>query len=256
MSECARTLRVATYNIHRGLGRDGRLDPERIANVVLALDADIIALQEVETPAAVAPGAVALLHRLRQQGYASVLGPTMLSERGSYGNVLLSRLPVQVHRGHDLGQPGREPRGLIEASLRFDGRAAGQSGSTRGQEVLCLATHLGLCRWERRRQVERLVERIDALCPQGCFQSPVILLGDFNEWRRRARCLSPINERLHSSTPRPTYPSYWPLLPLDRIWFGGGLRLGQLKVVKTGAARVASDHLPLRASFVLAEESC
>jgi endonuclease/exonuclease/phosphatase family metal-dependent hydrolase len=253
MSECAQTLCVATYNIHRGLGRDRRLDHDRITSIIVGLDADVVALQEVETPATVAREAVALLDQLGQQGYEPVLGPTIESDRGTYGNVLLSRLPVVWNRGHDLSQPGREPRGLIEARLGFDGCVAAGSAATRHREIYCFATHLGLRGLERRRQVERLVERIDESRPQGSLQSPAILLGDFNEWRRRSRRLRPIDERFEAAPLRPTYPSHWPLLPLDRIWFGGGLQLQKLDAVTSAAARIASDHLPLRASFTLAE---
>jgi len=253
MSECTQTLCVATYNIHRGLGRDRRLDHDRVARVILDFDADVVALQEVETPATTAGEAVALVHELREHGYKSLLGPTIRSERSSYGNVLLSRLPVMGNRGHDLSQPGREPRGLIEASLSLDGCVAAQSLSTSHRDLSCFATHLGLQGWERGRQVDRLVEQIDRCGHQRGIRSPIILLGDFNEWQRRSRLLRPIAERLEATPPRPTYPSYWPLLPLDRIWFGGGLRLEQLDVVKTATTRVASDHLPLRASFVVIE---
>jgi len=251
MSECARTLCVATYNIHRGLGRDRHLDFERVANVILDLDADIIALQEVETPATIVDGAIALVHRLGEQGYQAVHGPTIRSKRGSYGNVLLSRLPVMRHFGHDLSQAGREPRGLIEAHLSLNGCVAGQSVRPRGQELRCWATHLGLRRWERRRQIERMVERIARDRRGEALQSPVILLGDFNVWNRRPRALRLLEEHLEAAPLRATYPSYWPLLPLDRIWFGGGLRVQRLEVLKTRAARIASDHLPLRATLML-----
>jgi endonuclease/exonuclease/phosphatase family metal-dependent hydrolase len=255
MTDQGQTLSVATYNVHRGVGRDRRLDHRRIARLILDLDVDVVALQEVETPGTNAPGAAPLLHPLRQQGYELLLGPTMRSERAAYGNALLSRLPVICHWSRDLSHPGREPRGLIEASLSLDAKGSTGHVPTRNGEIQCFATHLGLDSGERRRQIEWLVEQIDRQCRPAPAQQPIILLGDFNEWRRRPGRLMPIQARLQGTPARPTYPSCWPLLPLDRIWFGGGLRLQTFEVVKTPTARVASDHLPLRASFALAESS-
>lgn len=247
MTEAAR-ISVATYNIHRGIGRDGRMDHQRVAGVILGLDADIVALQEVETPASVAPGAVALMHRLAQHGYEPVLGPTMWSERGSYGNALLSRLPVRRHRRHDLSHPGREPRGLIEATLSLKRPGRRWRLPAQGREIRCFATHLGLRARERRAQIRRL----DSHLAKGAGVSPTILMGDFNEWWRRTRRLEPIHARLRPAPTPPTYPGFWPLLPLDRIWLGGGLDLEEVEVVRTGLARIASDHLPLRAVLRLA----
>jgi hypothetical protein len=80
--------------------------------------------------------------------------------------------------------------------------------------------------------------------------APIILLGDFNEWRPTAR-LRPIDARLRRVPPRATWPARWPLLSLDRIWYGGDIALLGSQVVRRGHARVASDHLPLRAGFRL-----
>ncbi|NEV61382.1 endonuclease/exonuclease/phosphatase family protein [Thiorhodococcus minor] len=242
MTEATR-ISVATYNIHRGVGRDGRMDHQRVAGVILDLDADIVALQEVETPASVAPGAVALMHRLAQQGYEPVLGPTMWSERGSYGNALLSRLPVRRHRRHDLSHPGREPRGLIEATLRLKPPGRHWRLPSQGREIRCFATHLGLRASERSAQIRKL----DSLLARAAGVSPTLLMGDFNEWRRRAGRLKQLHARLQPAPTRSTYPGFWPLFPLDRIWLGGGLDLEAVEVVRAGLARVASDHLPLRA---------
>ncbi len=248
MHESGETLVAATYNIHRGVGRDRRTDHQRIARVILDLDADIIALQEVETPAARAPGAVVLLHHLCQHGYEPVLGSTMYSAHGSYGNVLLSRLAVTERRRHDLSRRGREPRGLIEATLAT--LAPGRTPYTRKRtrEIKCFATHLGLSIRERRWQIRRLSERIDQSAKRTRRSDPMILLGDFNEWW--ARRLAPITAQLMPVPPRATYPGGWPLVALDRIWYHG-MKLDTLEVVRTGATRVASDHLPLRAVFKL-----
>lgn len=248
MLEKAGTLSVATYNIHRGVGRDRRLDHQRIAQAILEMDVDVVALQEVETPAAAA-GSVALLHRLRLQGYEPVLGPTMRSAICSYGNALLSRLPISKHGRHDLSYPGREPRGLIEVSLSLDGVVGPGAGAQR--QLACFATHLGLSVRERRQQIRRLIEQVDRQRHRSAEDSPMLLLGDFNEWRRCPRRLKPLAARLQLAPTRPTYPGGWPILPLDRIWFGGGLQLQSLDVIRTGAARTASDHLPLRACFAL-----
>jgi len=282
---------VATYNIHRCIGRGRRADPRRTLEVIAALDADVIALQEVETPAEPVPAAVALLRRLAGLGYEPVLGPTMRGHRLSYGNVLLSRLPVRRRRRLDLSHPGREPRGLIDVRLELapavrngapasvapmlarimervaGSRAAAQRDTrwpsavgARRAELRCLATHLGLAPAEREAQIAAIAERIDRAGREaaagftrsaGGGRQPLVLLGDFNEWRPGTPRLRPIDARLEPAPARRTWPARRPLLALDRIWYRGGLRLTELEVVRTPLARAASDHLPLRARLWL-----
>jgi len=239
-------LVVATYNIHRAVGQDRRHDPVRIAETIAALEADVVALQEVETPES--PDPLVLLSRLLEHGYAAVLGHTMRRGPHHYGNLLLSRLPVRSQRLVDLSQPGREPRGLIDTELALGPDPAAPS-------LRCLATHLGLRAWERRRQITRLSEALAE--PAGRDAVPglsrTLLLGDFNEWRGRSPRLAPLRHLLSAGPNRASFPSAWPLLALDRIWHGNALSIERLEAVRTASTRAASDHLPIRAWLRLME---
>src|SRR5690606_7371943 len=112
-------LVVATYNIHRCVGTDGRLDESRVERVLRELDADIIALQEVET---VADGGLDLLARFAHDtGMTAIAGSTMSRAEADYGNALLSRLPVRGSERHDISVARHEPRGAIDAVLEVAG---------------------------------------------------------------------------------------------------------------------------------------
>src|SRR3569833_1809228 len=133
---------LATYNIHRCIGGDGRIAPERIVEVMKEIDADVIALQEVESRATA--GFDMLGHLASAMGMHSIAGPTLVRGEGHYGNALLTRLDILDRRSIDISVPGCEPRGAIEARLRYKRR------------VFCVvATHLVLRPSERRRRGRR-----------------------------------------------------------------------------------------------------
>lgn len=228
-------LRVATYNIHSGIGRDGRCDPARVAAVINELSADIVALQEVESR----HGELEALEYLsRQTGMTAVAGPTMLRKAGDYGNALLTRGGLLEVRRVDLSFPGREPRGALDVTLKIQ-RAP----------LRVIATHLGLRPAERRRQIETLLALLDPDDP-----TPTVLMGDLNEWFLWGRPL----RRLHAhfgETPAPaTYPAGRPLFALDRLWVKPLRCLRELAVHHSLLARSASDHLPLTAIIELENE--
>src|SRR3569832_1618270 len=133
---------LATSNIHRCLGGDGRFAPERSVEVMKESDADVSALQEVVARATA--GFDMLGHLASAMGMHSIAGPTLVRGEGHYGNALLTRLDILDRRSIDISVPGCEPRGAIEARLRCDGR------------VFCVvSTHLGLRPSDRRRQVQQ-----------------------------------------------------------------------------------------------------
>src|SRR3569833_2907468 len=223
---------LATYNIHRCIGGDGRLAPERIVEVMKEIDADVIAMQEVESRATA--GFDMLGHLASAMGMHSIAGPTLVRGEGHYGNALLTRLDILDRRSIDISVPGCEPRGAIEARLRCDGR------------VLCVvATHLGLRPSERRRQVQQLLHRV-----RPDLQGRAALLGDSNEWYLWGRPLRWLHIYFKSTAAPRSFPARWPVFALDRIWIRPRAALARLEVHVSPAARVDNDHQPVKAHIL------
>ena len=227
-------LRVATYNIHAGVGSDGRFNPQRIGAVIRRLDAHLIALQEVVS---VGPDGFALLEDLANASdMTAIPGPTMLRGDAEYGNAILTRLPVRQVRQFDLSVPRYEPRGALCIEFHW--------GDLR---VRTLATHLGLRPRERRRQVVHLLGHLDGAC------DAELLLGDLNEPIPGCGVLRLLGRRYRFLPPRRTFPAHRPLLPLDRILWRGRLRLQRFHPLTESTPHTASDHQPLVAEFTAAE---
>ena len=225
-------LRVATYNIHAGIGRDGRFNAQRIARVINELGAEVIALHEVESNSGDL-GALGVL--AAETGLRALAGPTMLRGEATYGNALLTRCDVSGIERIDLSVPGREPRGALDVRLRC-----------RGARFRVVATHLGLGRAERGRQVRLLMDRFD---PADTL--PTVLMGDMNEWILWSKPLRELHNRFGKTAAPATFPAFFPLFALDRLWVRPGNRLVSLYRHWTPLSRVASDHLPLIAEIDL-----
>jgi len=224
------TVRVATWNIRGGVGLDGRLDLERIVRVIKRAEADIVALQEVDsrrgTPAHEHP----FLLLRGALGEHSIEAKSIISADGEYGQILISRWPLAEIRIHDISVPEREPRRAIETDVM----------SPHGR-LHMVATHLGLTFRERRNQTQALVEMAER-----CAHTTV-MVGDFNDWVWRGSVQNAIHRALPARTWHRTFPSWLPLIRLDRIYCRPREALARSWTDRGG--RAASDHLPVFADI-------
>ncbi|MFP5466879.1 MAG: endonuclease/exonuclease/phosphatase family protein [Gammaproteobacteria bacterium] len=240
------TLRVATYNIHKGvqgLGPARRLEIHNLVHAVEQFDADIVCLQEVrrhnrklERQFTRWP-ALGQADYLSPEGYEAVYMTNAYTRHGEHGNALLSRWPV-LGSGHaDVSDHRFEQRGLLHAQVMVDGRV-----------VHVVVVHLGLIHASRERQVQRLGAFITREVPE---RDPLIVAGDFNDWGAQLlRPMADLGLRTFDSLRLPTFPARLPLLHLDRI-FVRGLTPLTAHVPHGRAWSRMSDHLPLIGDFAL-----
>lgn len=226
-------MRVVTYNIHRARGMDRRTRPDRVAAVLRAVDADVVALQEV-----IGPGPRGTSH-IEDIGAALGMGWVMASTRRlrehQFGNAVLSRLPILHHAEHDLSWKTCEPRCLQRADV-----------DVHGHRLHVYNVHLGTAILERRYQAQRLADIVSDRHVTGAK----VVLGDFNEWMRGlttillSRTLRSVDVRSYLKRRR-TYPGLFPILHLDHIYYSGRLEVLGLAMPRTRLTLMASDHLPL-----------
>jgi endonuclease/exonuclease/phosphatase family metal-dependent hydrolase len=255
----ARGLRVATYNIHkgvRGLGPAKRLEIHNLGLGIEALDADVVCLQEVRLfnhQEARSFSATQFGHwawpqqpqaeYLAPEGYEVAYRSNAVTRHGEHGNALLSRWPLGGVGHHDVSDHRFEQRGLLHVPVQW-----------RGIEVHVVVVHLGLIHASRVRQAQRVAELVSTALPA---RAPVIVAGDFNDWNEGLDdCLTPagLSRACTTEVPRAlTFPSRVPVLALDRI-YTRGLHCQHIMVPRGGAWARMSDHLPLVADFELSEQ--
>ena len=229
------SVRVVTYNIHTCVGVDRRYDPGRIGAVLREIDADIACLQEVGVRRRIGRPADQWAF-LSQVTGCRVITAASARERGRrFGNAILTRFPILAAYSIDLTVAGHPPRSAVDADLLV------------GDRVLrVIATHFGLRAAERRLQANRLMAALGGA--EAANRSPadaVLLMGDLNEWRGRAGAIRSLDRRLGRSAAARTFPSWMPMLPLDRIYADGPAILHDVCVYSSPLTRLASDHLPL-----------
>jgi endonuclease/exonuclease/phosphatase family metal-dependent hydrolase len=247
-------LRVATYNIHkgvRGVGPGKRLEIHNLAEGVEALQADVVFLQEVR------------LHHARdarrfdrssfgwpQEGQADFLAPegyevayrsNAYTRHGEHGNALLSRWPLGDIGHHDVSDHRFEQRGLLHTTFDWA-----------GETVHAVVAHLGLVHASRVRQVQRLAEFVGDVVPA---KATLVVAGDFNDWGERLDAemqRAGLNRAQSPGGKKPvlTFPSIVPVFALDRI-YTRGLQCLSVAAPRGSTWARMSDHLPLVAEFTL-----
>jgi len=245
-------FRIVSYNIHRAIGVDRRFRPERIARILAHHDADVVLLQEVDEGAPRSREMDLARELAGALGYKHVaVGHNVTLRKGRYGNATLCRFPILRERNIDLTVWGRKRRGCQHTAVLLEGPGGGRNAL----DVFNL--HLGLSARERELQLGLLLRsrEFTELPPY----APTIVAGDFNDWRSRLQPILTGAAALRSATaphgffgrPMPTYPSFFPRGPLDRIYYRGRLRPVFARRCRLRLSRVASDHLPLVAEFAV-----
>jgi endonuclease/exonuclease/phosphatase family metal-dependent hydrolase len=240
----ATILRVATYNIHKGVQGVGpvrRLEIHNLAHAVEQLDADIVCLQEVRK-----------VHRreerhfkrwpelpqaefLAPEGYHSVYQTNATTRHGEHGNALLTRWPIVSHGHEDMSDHRFEQRGLLHVEVRAHDRT-----------VHVIVVHLGLIAGSRVRQVEQLGRFLEREVPR---RAPVLVAGDFNDWGSKLRpVMNELGLKDYVGDRLLTYPSRLPLTQLDYV-YARGLKPAGVHIPRGRIWWRMSDHLPLIAEF-------
>ena len=227
-------LRVASYNIQKGMGHDLRRKPRRTLAVLREMRADVVILQEADRRFGPRLSALPEEQLARLTPYTPADLRVRPGSIGWHGNAVLVRDKIKVLKTDRLVLPHFEPRGAVMAVVELD-----------GGPLIVVGTHLALATRHRTAQAEQLAEFAERA------DMPLVMGGDLNEWSREGGGLAPLQTALTEHVPGPTFPAFKPVAPLDRFYHCGKLTVSAA-VHDTPMARVASDHLPILADVAQA----
>lgn len=230
--------RIMSYNIHGAVGSDGNYDPERIGRVIREVDPSILGVQEVRRNVGEERGVLEVIQETFPNHQVLFL-KTLTDEQGSYGNALVTRHELLDHVDLSLAGEGGTQNGR-QAEAR---RAIFARLNVGGTSVWVIVTHLAVEGWARSTQAEVLLDAIDTYTDHR--REPVIFMGDLNEWRMPNAFLRRLDRTFSKHAARRTFPSLFPIIPLDRIWLSGRVQRDRVWAHRSHTARRASDHLPL-----------
>ena len=236
--------RLLTYNVHRCVGTDRRLDVDRIVAVIGEHEPDIVCLQELDVGRA-RTGLVDQARTIADKlAMTSRFHPAMRVEAELYGDAIMTPHPEKLIRAAALptvaGIPGLEPRGAIWSEIEIG-----------GVSVNVVNTHLGLVPREQRLQAAALA----GSGWLGACHGPTLLAGDFNAtsitrpYQTLARKLQDCQRQLKLRPSVKTFPSAFPAIRIDHCFVSPEIRITGVTAPYSPLARIASDHLPLVIDF-------
>ena len=229
-------LKVASYNIRKSVGLDWKRQPERILDVICEVDADIVALQEVDRRFGRRESSRSVEHIAEATDYIPVRFGARPTSLGWHGNTILIRKQAKVLTHRQIHLPQLEPRGAVLADIEI-----------RGMIVRVIGMHLGLVGLWRNRQARAVLDLLEKLEQK----LPTVIMGDLNQWTTEGGALAHFAETHNIVAPGPSFHSSRPMLPLDRIITDLDFSVESAGVHSSEQARRASDHLPVWAHLEL-----
>lgn len=225
-----RMIKVASYNMRKGIGTDRRRNPERILEVLREIDADVVALQEADRRFGTREGVIPP-HLLDEHTDWKPVGVgKRAASMGWHGNALLVRKRAEVVCCDAIHLPALEPRGAVTADVRLNDAV-----------LRVVGMHLDLSGLWRRRQAAAILQHL----AHASEPRPTVLMGDLNEWTAAAGCLRDFARDYRFAATGPSFHARRPIGRLDRIMASHDLTIVDCGVHVSAAARKASDHLPI-----------
>ena len=229
-------LKVASYNIRKSLGTDRRRQPERIMQILAEVNADIVALQEVDRRFGTRVSTLSAEAIVDQSAYMPVRFGIRQESLGWHGNAILVRKGFELVQQRRIDLPSFEPRGAVLADVRVGGTL-----------VRIIGMHLGLMGTTRLKQAQAIVGYLEKI--EG--KAPTVIMGDLNQWAPDGGCLAQFARHHNVIAPGPSFHSRRPMLGLDRIITSRDINLVETGVHNSLLAARGSDHLPVWARLDL-----
>jgi endonuclease/exonuclease/phosphatase family metal-dependent hydrolase len=229
-------LKVASYNIRKSLGTDRRRQPERIMQILAEVNADIVALQEVDRRFGTRVSTLSAEAIIDQSAYMPVRFGIRQESLGWHGNAILVRKGFELVNQRRIDLPSFEPRGAVLAEVRVGGTL-----------VRVIGMHLGLMGTTRLKQAQAIVGYLEKV--EG--KAPTVIMGDLNQWAPDGGCLAQFARHHNVIAPGPSFHSRRPMLGLDRIITSRDIKLVDTGVHNSPLAARGSDHLPVWARLDL-----